>query len=739
MSRAQQPGFQRRKPFLGHRYTPGIRPEALREAALTAAERGWHVFPLAPNGKRPVVEKWEDRATVDLDRIARCWTPTSDNNAQWNIGIACRPSGLVVVDLDVAKPDDTIPAEYEQTAIRSGRDVLADLEGAHGDLPDTYTVDTPSGGRHLYFDAAGELHRNTASRLGWLIDTRGDGGYVVAAGSSIDGASYTALDADASTARLPEWIGEQLHRSEPGHDLQLPEDEQRRRNYVTAAVRNEIARVLNSAPHTHNNALFVASASLGRIAAAGDLDVPMLQGALLAAAEAVGQPHSEATATIASGLRNGGANRPAQSRTTHVSSDPDHESSTTQRSAAMNDEHSNDTTNLTADDTSAETVTGHAVDGPDDDGSAPAVDDPIPAVEPPSAHASAWQSSGLLPDADDIEPDVQVGAAQSICYQRLPVEEGDSYALTNVRFYPVDVTPAPDEPEPSPAKEYAVRRVTERQVATDPHDFDNSVVWQDGESVTQYDDGGVVFDAAEVAEAAALAAAGDHTADEIGWDGRPDRGERPGREATDAGDNEPGAAAGSADTWTQADADVWDGGKGRVGASLVVADTPVITREPIGSHGEPAAGSDAAEGGSTLFGVTRRSAHPSDRLSEEQGRRRAYDEAGVRGLASGAADRGNVLAALGSLGGGGHLGRSTLFAAHVATHTAGEAAPRETSAVPDTGAGSSAVDPLDRARKAVEQISERQYTAERTSQQVSPYIGVDRAWSVGGRTVEGEL
>ncbi|MEU9222746.1 bifunctional DNA primase/polymerase, partial [Streptomyces sp. NPDC048376] len=53
-------------------------------AALEAAERGWHVFPLRPADKRPALHgeavcpligdcagghrKWEDRATVDPDR-----------------------------------------------------------------------------------------------------------------------------------------------------------------------------------------------------------------------------------------------------------------------------------------------------------------------------------------------------------------------------------------------------------------------------------------------------------------------------------------------------------------------------------------------------------------------------------------------------------------------------------------------------------------------------------------------
>lgn len=285
---------------------------SLREAALAAASRGWHVFPLAPDGKTPVVKGWQDRATTDQERIERCWTPTSSNHGRWNLGVACGPSGLLVVDLDTAKPGDPAPDEYEQVGIRTGAQVLADLEGTHQDLPATYIVDTPSRGRHLYFarpqpeDAGvaegGELG-NTAGRLGWLIDTRGAGGYVVGAGSIIDGRRYTALDADAEVAALPRWLADQLSTDQAAdRSTSLPEDPAHRAGYVEAAVRGEVSRILSSSPHTHNNALFVASAALGRLIASGDAHRPAIRGALVAAGEAVGQPPDEARATVDSGL-----------------------------------------------------------------------------------------------------------------------------------------------------------------------------------------------------------------------------------------------------------------------------------------------------------------------------------------------------------------------------------------------------------------------------------------------------
>ena len=74
-----------------------------------------------------------------------------------NVGIACGPSGLVVLDLDLAKPgqDRTRwPVQWRDHDVSSGADVLAVLAEQVGQsVPETYVVATPSGGRHLYFAA----------------------------------------------------------------------------------------------------------------------------------------------------------------------------------------------------------------------------------------------------------------------------------------------------------------------------------------------------------------------------------------------------------------------------------------------------------------------------------------------------------------------------------------------------------------------------------------------------------
>ena len=85
---------------------PDHRPDLLT-AALGYSARGWRVFPLVPGEKRPAVTDWETRATTEAHRIRRCW-----GTGDYGIGIACGPSGLLVLDLDTAKPDTPpLPAD----------------------------------------------------------------------------------------------------------------------------------------------------------------------------------------------------------------------------------------------------------------------------------------------------------------------------------------------------------------------------------------------------------------------------------------------------------------------------------------------------------------------------------------------------------------------------------------------------------------------------------------------------
>ena len=172
-----------------------IATKRLLASALAAAGRGWQVFPLRPGTKIPALRDWERQATGDPGRIRALWTVRLQHGG-WhvpeacNVGIACGPSGLVVIDLDLAKPGQDRagwPEQWQRLDINSGTEVLAVLaDQAANSVPETYVVATASGGRHLYFTApAGVGIRNSAGHPGPMIDIRGEGGYVVAAGSRL--------------------------------------------------------------------------------------------------------------------------------------------------------------------------------------------------------------------------------------------------------------------------------------------------------------------------------------------------------------------------------------------------------------------------------------------------------------------------------------------------------------------------------------------------------------------------
>lgn len=282
--------------------TPAGRSGAgLLRAALSAAERGWHVFPLIPGSKRPAIRRWEQRATTDCGRIRRCW-----EHRPYNIGVAAGPSGLVVVDLDTTKPGEDGP---------DGAEALASLCQQHGQPlahGTTYTVTTPSSGLHLYYAAPeGTTLRNTAGQVARRVDTRAGGGYVVAPGSTVNGRAYRAVH-DVPAVELPAWLASLLVPPPlpPQQPVTVPmRATDRRSAYLRAAVAGELKRVASSAPDEHNRDLFRASVALGQLIAGGELNASDVTAWLTEAAARVGQRPGETARTIASGFRIG-ARRP---------------------------------------------------------------------------------------------------------------------------------------------------------------------------------------------------------------------------------------------------------------------------------------------------------------------------------------------------------------------------------------------------------------------------------------------
>jgi hypothetical protein len=280
-------------------------------SALAAAELGWHVFPCAPGAKRPALkDNWQDLATTDPDRIRSWWARQA-----YNIGIACGPSGLVVIDLDTSAGSNAPGGVMGPGGPASGAASLELLCRAHGQrYPDgTYTVDTPSGGCHLYFTAPATPVRNSAGRAGPLIDIRADGGYVVGAGSRIGERAYTVRgDFLPLTLPFPAWFA-RLLTDDPAppqapRPLEFPEGATGRA-YALAALRQETRRVADARPGTRNDTLNRAAFRLGQMVAARLLPPLPVMTALADAAAYAGLPDDEARRTIRSGMA-AGARKP---------------------------------------------------------------------------------------------------------------------------------------------------------------------------------------------------------------------------------------------------------------------------------------------------------------------------------------------------------------------------------------------------------------------------------------------
>jgi hypothetical protein len=259
---------------------------------VAAARRGWHVFPVVPGTKRPAVDRWEQRACADPEAVARHWP-----GLQHNIGIAAGPSGLAVLDLDT---HGELPEEWrELPGVKDGQDVLAALcEWAGQPWPYTYWVATPSAGWHLYFAAPGGPEiRNSAGLLGPLVDVRGAGGYVVGAGSVVDGKPYRVLD-DRPPTPLPGWLARMLtSRPEPPR----PPGPCRAGNLDARLA--GLVRTVETAPQgQRNDALYWAACRAAELEDTGQV---VVTAALVAAALTAGLSEREARRTIASALGGG--------------------------------------------------------------------------------------------------------------------------------------------------------------------------------------------------------------------------------------------------------------------------------------------------------------------------------------------------------------------------------------------------------------------------------------------------
>jgi hypothetical protein len=268
---------------------------AILDAALNYAARGWRVLPLETvtadgctcwrgaacrsAGKHPA--EWlgptgDDHAiaTTDAAHIAEWWTahPTA------NVGVVCgAASGLVVLDVDPAKGG----AESLITLFLRG-------------CPQTLTVRTGSGGEHRYFaHPGGRVECRVGFRRG--LDLRADGGLVVAPPSLHRSGQRYAFrgSADAPLAPMPAELVAALARFKP-----TPRPLARVRvfrgtlsHYAEAALEAEYAELAGwprGSDGGRYRRIFKVAAQLGELVAGGALPAELVRVRLLDAASACG-------------------------------------------------------------------------------------------------------------------------------------------------------------------------------------------------------------------------------------------------------------------------------------------------------------------------------------------------------------------------------------------------------------------------------------------------------------------
>jgi hypothetical protein len=213
--------------------------------------------------------QWGETATNDPNRVIEFWTRI-DPNA--NIGVACKPSNLLVVDLDLAKEDYRLRGtEYEYLHDAYGPRIngvdLFDEMRFKADPDDRsgcgYVVRTGSGGLHLYYPWPASWPRiSQASPVKGLVDVRGNGGqyggYVLAEGSRTAAGEYTVID-DLNMTLPPVWLRRLVAEKPPAPKIRRP---QGLRQPGALSHSGLVDSVRNAGEGNRNNALLWAARTM---------------------------------------------------------------------------------------------------------------------------------------------------------------------------------------------------------------------------------------------------------------------------------------------------------------------------------------------------------------------------------------------------------------------------------------------------------------------------------------------
>jgi hypothetical protein len=149
----------------------------LATASTMLATRNIPVFPCTPGGKQPLTTHGFHDASTDLATVSSWWQRWPDANIGMPTGAA---SGVDVVDIDVHA---------------GGKGFAAFERARSAGLADgwAWLVRTPSGGVHAYYLRGLVDEQRSWQVPGQHVDFRGDGGYIIAPPSRVDGRPYELI------------------------------------------------------------------------------------------------------------------------------------------------------------------------------------------------------------------------------------------------------------------------------------------------------------------------------------------------------------------------------------------------------------------------------------------------------------------------------------------------------------------------------------------------------------------
>lgn len=293
---------------------------ALLEAALGYAAKGWPVFPCRASdsaerdndgvplyaAKSPLVKGGLKAASCDAGQIRTWWARWPDALIGLPLGGA---TGVFALDFDPREEVDPDTGELTEFTLAQ---LKADTEALIGcELPSTVGQRTPSGGVHIFFrqPAEGPPIRNRGC-LPLHVDVRGEGGYVIVAPSIVLASHkgktgpyrWLRADLDHVPADAPQALIDVLRapkgsrvldgkvvppergRAGVKRDLttadasELVEDAVRK--YALAALEAEIRALAAARQGNRNNQINASAFALGQLVGAGALSASVARASL---------------------------------------------------------------------------------------------------------------------------------------------------------------------------------------------------------------------------------------------------------------------------------------------------------------------------------------------------------------------------------------------------------------------------------------------------------------------------